>query len=61
MFKKILIKSRERGEISPDADVEVYSNYLLGIMQGLSLGAKVLPEKQLNDFISMAIISIKQF
>ncbi len=59
MFKRILIRSRENGEISRNADVEKYSNYLLGIMQSLSLGGKVLQEKQLKDFISMALICIK--
>lgn len=59
MFKRILIRSRENGEISRNADVEKYSNYLLAIMQSLSLGGKVLQEKQLKDFISMALICIK--
>ena len=59
MFKRILIRSRENGEISHEANVEKYSNYLLGIMQSLSLGGKVLQNKQLKDFISMALICIK--
>lgn len=59
MFKKILLNSQKKGEISAEADVEAYANYLLGIMQGLSLGSKVLPQKQLNDFIGMALNNIK--
>ena len=59
MFKGILQRARARGEISSDADIDKYSNYLLGIMQSLSLGMKVLDEKQLNDFISMALVPIK--
>lgn len=59
MFKKILLNSQKKGEISAEADVEAYANYLLGIMQGLSLGSKVLPRKQLNDFIGMALNNIK--
>jgi AcrR family transcriptional regulator len=59
MFKDILVRSQKKGEISAETDVEVYSNYLLGIMQGLSLGSKVLPQKQLSDFIGMALNNIK--
>lgn len=61
MFKEILLRSKVRGEISSKADVEKCSSYILGIMQGLSLAAKVMPPKQLYDFINMAIISIKRF
>ncbi len=59
MFKEILQRALERGEISAKSDIDKYSNYLLGIMQSLSLGMKVLDEKQLNDFISLALVPIK--
>jgi AcrR family transcriptional regulator len=59
MLRKVLQNSVDAGEISPEADLDKYSNYLLGIMQGLSVGAKVLTEKQVEDIISMALISIK--
>ncbi|MBS3772282.1 MAG: hypothetical protein KGY69_18675, partial [Bacteroidales bacterium] len=59
MMKKVLINSVEAGEISPETDLDKYSNYLLGIMQGLSVGAKVLSEKQINDIISVAFMNIK--
>ena len=59
MLRNLLQNSVEAGEISPDADLDKYSNYLLGIMQGLSVGAKVLTEKQTEDIISMALESIK--
>jgi len=58
MFMRILQRARNRGEISSEADIDKYSNYLLGIMQSLSLGMKVLEEKQLKDFIEMALIPI---
>jgi TetR/AcrR family transcriptional regulator, transcriptional repressor for nem operon len=61
MFKDILLRSRERGEISTNTNVEKCSSYLLGIMQGLSIASKVMPPKQVNDFITIAIISIKRF
>jgi len=59
MIKKVLINSVEAGEISSETDPDKYSNYLLGIMQGLSVGAKVLSEKQINDIISVAFMNIK--
>lgn len=59
MIKKVLQNSIEAGEISEEADLEKYSNYLLGIMQGLSVGDKVLTEKQINDIISMTLRNIK--
>ncbi|MFO8235030.1 MAG: TetR/AcrR family transcriptional regulator [Bacteroidales bacterium] len=59
MLRKVLWNSVEAGEISEEADLEKYSNYLLGVMQSLSVGTKVLTEKQINDIISMALINIK--
>lgn len=59
MIKKVLVNSIEAGEVSAEMDPEKYSNYLLGIMQGLSVGAKVLPEKQINDIISVAFTNLK--
>jgi AcrR family transcriptional regulator len=59
MLRNVLQNSVDAGEISTAADLDKYSNYLLGIMQGLSVGAKVLTEKQVEDIISMALISIK--
>lgn len=59
MLINVLINSVKAGEIDKNADIEKYSNYLLGIMQGLSVGAKILSEKQLNDYIDMALSNIK--
>ena len=59
MIQHVLQNSADAGEISAKADLDKYSNYLLGMMQGLSVGAKVLSEKQINDIISMALTSIK--
>jgi TetR/AcrR family transcriptional repressor of nem operon len=59
MIRHVLQNSADAGEISAKADLDKYSNYLLGMMQGLSVGAKVLSEKQINDIISMALTSIK--
>lgn len=59
MLKKVLANSVKAGEISQDTDLEKYSNYLLGVMQGLSVGAKVLPDKQIRDFISVSLSVFK--
>jgi AcrR family transcriptional regulator len=59
MFHRILLRAQERSEISPEADIDKYSNYLLGIMQSLSLGMKVMDKKQIGDFIGMALVPIK--
>lgn len=61
MFKGILERSQKRGDISPDADIEKCSGYLVGIMQGLSVASKVMSQKQLCDFINMSITSIHKF
>ncbi|MBW6480234.1 MAG: TetR/AcrR family transcriptional regulator [Bacteroidales bacterium] len=54
MLKKIISNSIDAGDISPDTDVDKHSSYLLGVMQGLSVGAKVLPENQVRDIIQVA-------
>ena len=59
MMKKVLVNAVQAGEIPADKDPEKYSNYLLGIMQGLSVGAKVLPEKQIHDIISVTFTTLK--
>lgn len=55
MLKKVLGNSIEAGDISADTDVEKYSNFLLGVMQGLSVGAKVLPPAQIRDIIKVSL------
>ncbi len=59
MIRKVLRNSIEAGEISKEADLEKYSNYLLGVMQGLSVSEKILTEKQIQDIIEMAFLNIK--
>jgi len=59
MIRKVLRNSIEVGEISKEADLEKYSNYLLGVMQGLSVSEKILTEKQIQDIIEMAFLNIK--
>jgi len=59
MLKKILLNSIEAGDISADTDIEKYSNFLLGVMQGLSVGAKVLPATQIRDVIKVSLSVFK--
>jgi len=59
MLEKILSNSIEAGDISEDTDIDKYSNFLLGVMQGLSVGAKVLPRNQISDIIKVALSVFK--
>lgn len=59
MFYKLLQNARANQEIAQDAEIDKYANYLLGIMQGLSVGAKILEENQINDIINVTIKSIR--
>ena len=59
MLKKVLSNSIEAGDISPETDIDKSSNFLLGVMQGLSVGAKVLPETQIRDFIKVSLSVFK--
>ncbi|HAM10867.1 MAG: hypothetical protein A2X05_18755 [Bacteroidetes bacterium GWE2_41_25] len=59
MLKTVLSNSIEAGDISADTDIDVYSNFLLGVMQGLSVGAKVLPGNQIRDIIKVSLSVFK--
>jgi len=58
MLKKIIKQSVADGDISESVDIEKTSSYLLGIMQGLAVAVRVLPQDQLNDFISIAFENV---
>jgi AcrR family transcriptional regulator len=59
MLKKVLSNSIEAGDISADTDIDKFSNFLLGVMQGLSVGAKVLPADQVRDIIKVSLSVLK--
>lgn len=59
MLKKVLMNSIEAGDMSADTDVEKYSSFLLGVLQGLSVGAKVLPDNQIRDNIEVSLSVFK--
>jgi AcrR family transcriptional regulator len=59
MLQNILLNSTKTGEISGDTDIEKYSNYLLGVMQGLSVVAKSMNDKQVADYIQVALLNLK--
>lgn len=44
------------GELSSSTDIEKYSNYFLGVFQGLSVAVKILPEQQLYDYVDVSMI-----
>ncbi|MCF8222700.1 MAG: TetR/AcrR family transcriptional regulator [Bacteroidales bacterium] len=58
MLKGILLNSVQAGDIPPETDIDERSNYLLGLMQGLSVGVRILPLKQLTDTVKVAFIAI---
>jgi len=58
-LEHVLENAIRKGEISADADIEKYANFLLGVMQGLSVGAKILSENQVEDIVSTALSGIK--
>lgn len=59
MLKNILINSIKTGELSEDTDVEKCSNYLLSVMQGLSIVARSMDEKQVEDYITVALTNLE--
>ena len=59
MLKKVLQTAVEKGEISPDTDIEKQSAFFLGVMQGLSVASKTMNPDQLNDFISIALKQVR--
>ncbi|RCW38327.1 TetR/AcrR family transcriptional regulator [Marinilabilia salmonicolor] len=59
MLQNILINSIKAREIGRDTDIEKCSNYLLGVMQGLSVVAKNMNEKQVADYIQVALLNLK--
>jgi TetR/AcrR family transcriptional regulator, transcriptional repressor for nem operon len=59
MLKTVLSNSIEAGDISSDTDIDKYSNFFLGVMQGLSVGAKVLPADQVRDIIKVSLSVLK--
>jgi len=59
MLQNILINSIKTREIGRDTDIEKCSNYLLGVMQGLSVVAKNMNEKQVADYIQVALLNLK--
>ncbi|NBC82886.1 MAG: TetR family transcriptional regulator [Bacteroidetes bacterium] len=58
-IKQVLQNAVEAGELSANADIDKYSNYLLGVLQGLSVGAKALEEQQIKDIVDMTMANIK--
>lgn len=55
MMKNVLSNSIKKGEITGNTDIEKCSNYLLGVMQGLSVVAKSMNEKKVADYINVAL------
>ncbi|MEK6154497.1 TetR/AcrR family transcriptional regulator [Flavobacteriaceae bacterium 3-367] len=59
VFLEVLTKAKARGELSPQANINQYANYLLGCTEGLAVTAKVLEKEQLEDFIAVTMAALK--
>ncbi len=59
MLRKVLLTAVEKGEISPDTDIEKQSAFFLGVLQGVSVASKTMDSDQLDDFVSIALKQIK--
>lgn len=59
MMKEIILTSINKKEISSNINVDQYANYLLGVMQGVSIASKNLTKRQLNDFVTVALEQLK--
>ncbi len=58
-YQKLLENAQECGNISPDKDPSQYANYLVGVTEGLALVAKVWDEKSMEDYIRVALSTLK--
>lgn len=58
MLTKLLNNSVRKGLLDVSTEIENSVSYLLGVMQGLSIGVRILPEDQLHAFIDMTFENI---
>lgn len=58
VFSEVLVKAKNNKELSSNANIKRYANYLVGCTEGLAVISKVLEEEQLNDFIEMTMKSL---
>lgn len=59
VFTEVLEKARIRNQLTKNAPIEKYANFLVGCTEGLAVTAKVLDDDQLNDFIEITIATLK--
>lgn len=58
-FNNVLAKAASKGYLEPEIEVDKYSNYLLGILQGLSTASKHFSRAELNDFIEISLKNLE--
>ncbi|MFN2379163.1 MAG: TetR/AcrR family transcriptional regulator [Bacteroidales bacterium] len=58
MLIKLLNNSVRKGLVDESTVIENTASYLLGVIQGLSVGVRIIPEDQLHAFIDTAFESI---
>ena len=58
-YQGLLKKAQELGNIGQEVDLSQYANYLVGVTEGLALVAKVWDEQSIEDFIQVALSTLK--
>jgi AcrR family transcriptional regulator len=59
MLTVVLRNAVKTGELEENANIDRLANYLLGIMQGVSVASKVSTESEIGDFISVSLSAIR--
>ncbi len=59
VFIDVLKKAKSKKQISKTANIEGYANFLVVCTEGLAVTAKVLEERDLNDFVEVTIKTLK--
>ena len=57
-FLNLLTKAREKGNLSPEADISKLANYLFGCTEGLMVIVKVLDNSALSAYIDVTMSAI---
>ncbi len=59
MLSGVLVNAVKTGELEEDTNIDRLANYLLGVMQGVSIASKVSSESEIRDYISVSLSAIK--
>lgn len=54
MLRRLAERSVEEGILPFNTDIDSYASYLLGVMQGFSVGLRIMPADQLRSFLDIS-------